>query len=562
MTSIHTPRRQRLHLAVLATLAFAASSAQAVSFDTDNPDLTVRWDNTVKASTAYRLKNANAALTDSTRLLVPGVDASAFPQAVNFNAGDDNFRNRGFVSERLDLLSEFDVVWQRNMGLRLSAAAWYDAAYQGKSAAKDAGNGQSPSNAFNARTKEEAGNKAEWLDAFVFGGWNLGEGSRVTARLGRHALQYGESLFFGDNAIARAQGPIDIAKMLASPNAQFKEVIRPVNQLSAQLQLSPTVSIGGYYQLEWEADRLPAAGSYYSTANTGWGSTFAEYTSITSGALAGNYVLLPGQDHRPSDFGQFGMQLKWRLEDTDLGFYAARYHDKSGQLYGDLNVYSPAASSWYYTFPEAIKVLGMSVSHSVGDFNFAVEGSVRDGMPLRSTNMLYPSAFSGAPRYATGQTAHLNVSTLATFGPSFISRESSLVAELAWNRVLKKNDPDDVIDAGRNRDATALQFIFTPTYRQVVSGLDLSVPFGVRYSLAGRSSITAWDAKGAGNTTLGLDGNYLGVWQFSVAWTHYIGKATPFIDYSPLLTGGSVIYGQGNALADRDTVSLSVRRTF
>ena len=58
----------------------------------------------------------------------------------------------------------------------------------------------------------------------------------------------------------RAQGPIDIFKLLGSPNAQFKEIIRPVPQLSAQLQLSPQLSVGGYYQFRWEADRLPPAG--------------------------------------------------------------------------------------------------------------------------------------------------------------------------------------------------------------------------------------------------------------------------------------------------------------
>jgi hypothetical protein len=36
----------------------------------------------------------------------------------------------------------------------------------------------------------------------------------------------------------------------------------------------------------------------------------------------------------------------------------------------------------------------------------------------------------------------------------------------------------------------------------------------------------------------------------------------PFVDVSPLLSGGSAIYGQGNSLADRDNVAFSLRRTF
>jgi hypothetical protein len=539
-----------------------ACPAWAMELETENPDWNVRFDNTVKASTIYRTKSADPALVDSFRLLVPGVPASAFPQALNFNAGDDNFRNKGFASKRIDLLSEFDAVYKKDFGLRVSAAAWYDQAYRGSTDAADHVNGQTPFNEFPSGTRELAGRKAELLDAFVFGGWNVGEGRKLSARLGKHAVLYGESLFFGDNGISRAQGPIDVYKLLSSPNAQFKEIIRPVPQLSGQLQLSPDVSAGAYYQFRWEADRLPPAGSYFSIANIPWGSSQPEFVGIPSGPIAGNYVLTPGGDVHPRDTGQFGAQLKWRVAETDLGLYAARYHDKGGQLYGKLNVFNPPASTWNYVFPEAIKTAGVSASRSIGDANFAAEASMRWDMPLRSTNMLYPGAFAAPPAYATGRTAHVNLSWLATLGPNFLARESSFVGELAWNRVMKLNDPAGELDAGRTRSATALQFVFSPSYRQVLPGLDINVPVGVRYSLDGRSSITAWDPRGSGSATIGVEGNYLGVWQFAVTYTHFIGKATPFVEFAPLLTGGSAIFATGNALADRNNIALSLRRTF
>ena len=549
-------------LALLAAAALAACGAHAVELETGNSDWSVRLDNTVKGSLVYRTRSADPVLVDSFRLLVPGVPASAFPQALNFNAGDDNFRNKGLVSQRLDLLTEFDAIYRKDFGLRLSAAAWYDAAYHGQTDATDAVNGQTPVDAFPESTRKIAGRKAEVLDAFVFGGWELGEGCKLTTRLGRHALQYGESLFFGDNGIARAQGPIDIFKLLGSPNAQFKEIIRPVPQLSAQLQLSPQLSVGGYYQFRWEADRLPPAGSYFSTANIPWGSSQPEFVGIPSGPIAGNYVLSPSGDVKPRNSGQFGMQLKWRAADADFGVYAARYHDKGGQLYGDLNVAVPAASRWFYVFPEAVKTLGASATRTFGDVNLSAEASLRWDMPLRSTNIIYPSAFAPQPAYATGHTAHVNLSWLATLGPNFIANEANFIGELAWNRVLSKSDPDGELDAGRTRDATAIQFIYSPSYRQVAPGLDLSVPIGLRYVLDGRSSITPWDARGSGSATLGLEGAYLGVWQFALTYTHYIGKATPFVEYAPLLTGGSAIYATGNPLADRNNLALSLRRTF
>jgi hypothetical protein len=549
----------------LATV-LAASGAHAAGIDLGDTDWALRFDNTLKGSLMTRTKSADPALADSFRLLVPNVAASAFPQALNFNAGDDNFRQAGLVSKRMDLLSEFDAVYRQDFGLRISGAAWYDGAYRGTTEATDAVNGQTPSNAFPSGTRALAGHKAEVLDTFVFGSWNFDDGRRLSVRLGQHALQYGESLFFGDNGIARAQGPVDLFKLQAAPNAQFKEIIRPVPQVSAQFQLSPTVSLGGYYQFRWESDRLPPSGSFFSTTNIPWGASQPEFVGIPN---VGNFVLTPGGDRRGADGGQFGGQIKWRLEDTDLGFYAARYNDKDGQLYGKLDTTaSPDATgslpgTWYYRFPGAVKVFGASASRSFGDFNVASEASVRDNMPLRSTNMLY-GFFPGQPepRPATGRTAHLNLSTLATFGPSLLSQESSLVAELAWNRVLHKDDPDGELDAGRTRSATALQAIFTPTYRQVISGLDLDVPLGVRYTLQGQSAVTVWDAAHTGNVNLGLDGNYLGTWQVTLTFTHYFGKAVPFVDFSPAASGGSPVYSHGNPLADRDNVAFTLRRTF
>jgi len=542
----------------LAIAALAAGHAQAFQFDTPE-DWSIRWDNTLKGSTKYRLRDADAALSQA---FVGGNPANG-PAALNFNAGDQNFQRKGIVSERLDILSEFDVVYRRNFGLRLSAAAWYDHKIRGTTDATDPFVGQFPINEFPAKTRRTAGRKAELLDAFVFGGVRFDNQVKLTGRLGRHALQYGESLFFGDNGIARAQGPIDIDKLLASPGAQFKEIIRPVPQASAQLQLSPALAIGGYYQFSWEEDRLPPSGTYFSTANIPWGSEQSELVGL---GPTTTFLLNPGGDIKPRNTGQFGLQMKWRIDETDLGLYYAKFHDKDGQLYGALNfagapnLFGQLPGQWYYKFPEGIRTFGVSASHSFGDFNVATEASIRQNMPLRSTNMLF-GFFPGQPQpqHAVGKTAHFNVSTLASFGPNFLSQESSLVGEIAWNRVLSKNDPDGELDGGRTRDATALRLIYTPSYRQALAGLDLSVPVGIGYTLRGNSSITAWGAEDTGDFSIGLEGNYLGVWQVGLSYTKYIGKAVPFVDYhtTPLPT-----YGLGNHLADRDFIALSLRRTF
>ena len=75
------------------------------------------WDNTVKYSAAWRVRDVDSNVADN----------SIGPQA-NTNDGDLNF-DKGLISNRLDLLSEFDLRYKRNYGLRLSGAAWYDDVY-------------------------------------------------------------------------------------------------------------------------------------------------------------------------------------------------------------------------------------------------------------------------------------------------------------------------------------------------------------------------------------------------------------------------------------------------
>ncbi len=97
-------------LTALATAILGAlGSAHAGEIDTGNPDLAVRWDNTVKYNYGYRVNQQEQALLKS----------------ANFDDGDRNF-DRGTVSSRVDLLSEFDLVYQKTMGVRVSGAGWFD----------------------------------------------------------------------------------------------------------------------------------------------------------------------------------------------------------------------------------------------------------------------------------------------------------------------------------------------------------------------------------------------------------------------------------------------------
>ena len=230
---------------VLALAAMAACSAQAFEIDTGNPELTLRWDNTVKYSAGLRLDDRSPGLSQ-TKFGPTGVVG---PNNINQDDGNNNF-DKGLVSSRFDLFSEADLSW-RNLGARLSAAAWYDVVYNRPTSNTTLTSNHSPASEFPDDTRQVMGRDAEVLDAFVYGRFDLG-GQALSARLGRHTLLWGESLFFGSNGIAGGQAPLDLVKLLSVPNAQFKEVARPIGKLSGTLQLSDAVTLGAYLGYEWE----------------------------------------------------------------------------------------------------------------------------------------------------------------------------------------------------------------------------------------------------------------------------------------------------------------------
>src|SRR6188508_978265 len=104
-------RSTSARLAMLVACALtAAGKAQAFEIATGNPDLALRWDNTVRYNAGWRVQSQDAAILGNP----------------NFDDGDRNFRNGSLVTSRIDLLSEFDFVYQRRFGFRTSYAAWGD----------------------------------------------------------------------------------------------------------------------------------------------------------------------------------------------------------------------------------------------------------------------------------------------------------------------------------------------------------------------------------------------------------------------------------------------------
>ena len=105
--------RLRKQVAVAAAAMCAAGGASALEFNTGNPDLAVRWDNTVRYNLSGRAERRDPAIANYSTT----------------DESDNKFGGGKIVNNRLDIFSELDMVYQSRLGARLSAAGWYDAGY-------------------------------------------------------------------------------------------------------------------------------------------------------------------------------------------------------------------------------------------------------------------------------------------------------------------------------------------------------------------------------------------------------------------------------------------------
>ncbi len=519
--------------ACAAACACSLTAAHAVDLS-PSEDIAVRWDNTVKYSDGYRLQNPRDELVSN----------------INLDDGDRNFR-RGLMSNRFDLLSEFDAQ-SHGFGLRVSGAAWYDTVYNQSTdndSAATTNNVSQPYDRFTHGTRDMAGRRAEILDAFVFGKVDLDESRRLSLRLGQYSMLWGNSLFFAANGIAKGMAPVDVYK-LDIPGAQSKETLLPVKQASATLNLSDTTSVEAYYQFKFRPTRLAPAGSYFSA--TDWMGDGGE-----SFLFAPGYGVDRGADITGRHKANIGFALNTHSEllKTDFGFYALRYQDTSPQT-----VMQPAIGQYFLAYPQDVRTFGVSFARLLGDANVSGEISERWGQPLwasNSANVIGSPADNAADLdlsnnslWPTARTLHFNVSTVWIMPTSQWWGGATLIGEFMANKVLGYEHNAGNIDPTRHRSSAAARLIFSPTYYQVASGLDLSPSVNAGWAFRGDSMIDggalpfAGSPDHGGDVVLGLDAVWRTKYSFNVSWTNYLGHANT------------------QSFLDRDYIRFSMQTTF
>ena len=544
-------------MAAAVAMVLVSSNAHAFRFDTgEDSDLKMRWDNTFKYSTIYRLHDP---------------DSKQLARFIGSPAGDgDRNFNKGIASNRLDWLSEFDLVHAGNKGFRVSATGWYDSVYNTSNDNKTglSHNLSVASDEFTDDTREAVGRDLRLLDAFGFYKGTLGD-MPASVRLGRHTVIYGETLMSGANGIAAAQGPVDIVKAATVPGAQVKEFLLPTNQLSLTLQPKDGLLLGAYYQFAWEKSDFFPAGSFLSPN---------DFVGPGSESFLDTLAVPRTHDLEARDSGQWGVELRYRPEsiDVEFGLYAANYHDKTpsavylnigenAQL-TSLGLTPPdniAPASFTRAYQEDIRTYGVSASTVLFDDNVSIEASIRDNMPLTggmgyvvdTTTLLGGPAYDNRdhPGYAVGKTSHVTLVDIHIFQPNFILKDGGSVAtQLDWHRVNSVSKNEAAMDETTTRSASTITMAFTADYFQVADGLDLSIPIVWTHNLKGRSPIYVGWVENGGSLDLGVNFAYRTVWKGGFNVHHFIGHHGTSI--------GDGSFDQG--MYDRDYLTFNISRAF
>ena len=304
--------------------AFAASNA-ALAFEipTGNDDLVMRWDNTVRYNLGMRVQAQDPVILN----------------AVNNDDGDRNFSKNSIVTNRFDVLSEFDLVWKKSYGLRVSGAGWWDSAYNSldntsTQTSNTLENGLPVAGVLSPYSKRYAkGASGEWLDAFLFANVDVA-GIPVNVKAGQHTVYWGDSLLLGGaiHGISYAQNSIDAWKGFATPGAEAKELFRPRGGLTIQAQPLQELSVAAQWFYNWQAIRYPESGTFLTVGDPflfGGDSQIVAPNPLAAAVpgspqywRAWNTFTNPASRYSGS-LGDYGVAARWSPQwlDGTLGFY-------------------------------------------------------------------------------------------------------------------------------------------------------------------------------------------------------------------------------------------------
>ena len=576
---------RRFSLAVVAAVSVmgVCGSVSAFEITTGSEDVVIHWDNTLRYTLAQRVKGQSRDIVNSP----------------NHNDGDRNF-DVGIVSSRLDLLSEMDVVYKNDFGVRVSGAGWYDPIYR---KGLDGNNNQfpnhfgsngAPSPGLNNGTLDQFGGvNGELLDAFAFGKITIGD-VPLNVRAGRHTIYWGEAFFpaAGNNGISYAQSPIDMAKALAMPGVELKEIFRPLNQVSFTVQPTKELTFAGQYYLQWQANKFPETGSYLGMVdgmmNKGeffyfpWGPDGTNPPGAPAPNWTGMAALNAG-DHKPKNSGDWGLKASYSPESLDatIGLHYRNFSDKMPQALSSkflTGANPPLPTDFYYDYKSNIQLYGISFAKNILGTSVGSEISYRRNMPLTSQWF--------APEGARGDTMHAVVNFLTLLPKTALFDSGSSIVEFAygrWNSVSSgaqyftggnglnpMGEPVNQGTGAATRDWSNVTVNVVPEWKQILPGVDLAMPVNFSVGMHGNAATLTGGTRGTGSYSAGLSFDVYAKYKIDLTYASFFGGVYPGADggiVPPGFESNTSPLGRGAAdaialLRDRDLLSLTLKATF
>ena len=305
----------RLTLAASLGLMLALPAAHAVQFS--NGGLTGSFDSTFSFGALYRLNDPSSANYGTTNFVngVPGLLNS-----VNTDDGNLNYR-KGWVSSIFKGSHDLELKYG-NFGALVRGYYFTDT--------KSNSTARTP---LSDQAKDRVVRGGEFLDMYTRAKFTVGADIPVDVRFGRQVISLGESTFLpnGNNVV----NAVDLSK-LRVPGAELKEALLPVNMLKASIGVAKNVTVEPFWLLEFRRNELEPAGTYFSTndfATRGGSNVLLGFGTLADSGPLG--VIPRANDREGSNFNQYGVAthvLAPALNNTDFGFYYARYNSRSPLL--------------------------------------------------------------------------------------------------------------------------------------------------------------------------------------------------------------------------------------
>jgi hypothetical protein len=403
------------------------------------------------------------------------------------------------------------------------------------------------------------------------------------------------------------------------PGSDAKELFLPREAASLQFSPTTTLAVSAQYFFDWKPARMPESGSFlgfFDYAFQGAESFILGPLGPAAQRVADSNPSRKGDkgisarwspDWLDGTLGLYARRTSDLLPQANVrlaglptaltggapgctGFIPGAIVAGSNCLFYPTTI--GTTSRYQLEYANNIGLLGVSLSKSIAGISMGAEVSHRTDMPLYSTPALLmpvgtnPAILaglngklggamiatagglpqSGQVSGARGSTYHGIFNMIGTTADTPLWNALTWSSELSWSR-LDKITKGAEFYRGRDaytgidkptKDYFGLQVNLTPTWFQVLPGVDMSMPVAYSRGLSGQSQVQAGGNKGAGNYSVGLGFDVRSKYRFDIKYVDFYGALAT----DP--TTGAVTSNAGVTalLRDRGFLAATLKTTF